>query len=229
MKSVVLPLFIMLTTAASALPQVDRGKMTGHVMDAQRGTPLSDATIVLSEAGIQGLTASNGRYFLINVPPGVYTVIAHREGYQPVTARNIRILAGVTREQNFTLSPAAPEPELPDETFNRDLFTPEEIMRYRSTIDLTNAQRDSITSMLRAVQSRILELQWRVAEQRQGLSELLARRAPEETAVREQMGRLLAAENAIKTEHLTLLVRIRRVLSEVQQERLRGLRELGQR
>lgn len=102
--------FAVLSVAYLARPQVaaaQTGKLTGVVRDATTNQPLEGVEVFIEGSGLTAYTASNGRFFLISVPPGVYTVIARRPGFQSVSARNVNIAIDVTREQDFNLNQAA--------------------------------------------------------------------------------------------------------------------------
>jgi outer membrane receptor protein involved in Fe transport len=83
------------------------GKLTGVVTDQATGAPLDGAQIFLQGTGLTTLTSSNGRYFLINVPPGTYSVLARRIGYQSIEKNNVTVQIDVSRDVSFALSAAA--------------------------------------------------------------------------------------------------------------------------
>jgi outer membrane receptor protein involved in Fe transport len=82
------------------------GKLTGIVTDAQSGAPLEGAQLILQGTGISALTGSNGRYFIVNVPPATYTVLVRRIGYTSAEVRNVFVQIDVTRTVDVQLSPA---------------------------------------------------------------------------------------------------------------------------
>jgi hypothetical protein len=100
----------LLLAAFVFLPQVARaqtGKITGVVTDAQSGQPLDGVQILIRGTGIGTLTDDNGRYFILNVPPATYTVLARRIGFQTVGRSNVLVIIDVTATVNFQLQPAA--------------------------------------------------------------------------------------------------------------------------
>lgn len=99
-----LAVFVLLAAAVPAA-EAQTGKLTGVVTDAQSGVPLEGAQLILQGTGITALTGSNGRYFLVNVPPGTYTVLARRIGYTSAEVRNVFIQIDVTRTVDVELSP----------------------------------------------------------------------------------------------------------------------------
>lgn len=91
-----------LALAASPL-RAQTGKLTGVVTDRQTGEPLSGVQVYLEGTGRGALTQENGRYFLINIPPGEYTVVAQLIGYATVRKEGVLISIDVTRTLDFEL------------------------------------------------------------------------------------------------------------------------------
>ena len=85
------------TFAAPAAAQT--GKLTGVVTDQQTGQPVPGAQITVEELGRTILTNERGIYFLINLPPGVYTVSAQVLGYATVRRENVQVSIDVTRRR----------------------------------------------------------------------------------------------------------------------------------
>ncbi len=100
-------LFATVLGAALAAPitaaQAQTGKLTGIVTDAESGKPVEGVAVVIQGTTLGANTNSAGRYFIIQVPPGTYTVQARRLGFQSVNATDVRIAIDVTREQNFKM------------------------------------------------------------------------------------------------------------------------------
>jgi Carboxypeptidase regulatory-like domain/TonB-dependent Receptor Plug Domain len=92
--------------AVTAPAAAQSGKLTGWVTDARSGDPLGGVEIVLQGTGLSALTAANGRFFLLSVPPGGHVVVARRVGYQAVEIHNVIILLDLTRSLDVRLSPA---------------------------------------------------------------------------------------------------------------------------
>ncbi len=100
-------LFATLLGAALAAPiaiaQAQTGKLTGVVTDTETGKPIDGAAVVIQGTTLGAITNATGRYFIIQVPPGTYTVQARRLGYQSVSATSVNISIDATRDQNFKL------------------------------------------------------------------------------------------------------------------------------
>lgn len=94
---------ILLPRAASA----QNGKISGVITDAGTGQPIEGVQVVVQGTGYGALTQPNGRYFIISVPPGTYTVSARRIGYQSAEVSNVAVRIDATREIDFKLGQAS--------------------------------------------------------------------------------------------------------------------------
>lgn len=67
------------------------GKISGKVLDADSGDPLP-GTNVMIEGTTRGAAADqNGNFFILNLPPGVYTLRVQMMGYGVVRLKNVRV------------------------------------------------------------------------------------------------------------------------------------------
>ena len=88
------------------VPSVGAQQVTGRVLDQQTGQPLAAVQVFIPETGLGALTQQNGRYLLLNVPAGTYTLTAQRIGYREQTAE-ITVAAGATVVRDFAMSEEA--------------------------------------------------------------------------------------------------------------------------
>lgn len=100
-------LFGLLVVSPPTYAQITGGKLTGVVTDASTARPLATAQVFVEGTGLGALTQDNGRYFIVNVPPGTYTVVAQLIGYQTVRTENVLVGIDATRTVNFELAPSA--------------------------------------------------------------------------------------------------------------------------
>jgi Spy/CpxP family protein refolding chaperone len=119
---------------------------------------------------------------------------------------------------------AGPAPAPPDDPFGRFLFPPELIMGHQTELGLDEAQRTAIKEAVKSSQSRFLELQWDLHAESEKLAGLLGRPRVDERAALAQAETVMNLEREIKKTHLSLLVRIKNLLSEEQQARLMEIR-----
>ena len=99
-------LFALLTAWLLVVPGVGAQQVTGRVVDQQTGQPIAAVQVFIPGAGIGALSQQNGRYLLLNVPAGTYTLSAQRIGYREQTAE-ITVAAGATVVRDFALSEEA--------------------------------------------------------------------------------------------------------------------------
>ena len=82
------------------------GTITGTVTEASTMRPMSSAQVYLANTSLGTLTNQSGRYLILNVPPGTYTVTVERIGYGTAT-QEVTVSGGQTVEANFGLEPQA--------------------------------------------------------------------------------------------------------------------------
>lgn len=95
------------TPAASTQPPVSRGRLTGRVVDAATGLGISEAQIVIVGSTMGARTDLDGRYTLLNVPFGTYSIMARRLGYQPKQFDRVAVATTDATIVNFTIGTAA--------------------------------------------------------------------------------------------------------------------------
>ena len=118
------------------------------------------------------------------------------------------------------LAAQEPEPE-----FARHLFPPELVMQHQQAIRLTAEQRTSITQVIRDFQLKVVELQWKMQDEAQKLTELVQGTKVDEAQTLAQVDRVLGIEREIKRAHMGLLVRIKNSLTQDQQVALASMRD----
>ena len=87
------------------------GKISGRVTDKTNGEPLIGANVFIQSLKIGASTDVNGDYFILNVPPGIYTLTVSMIGYEKVNRTNVIIIIDRTTNQNFTLQTVSIEVE----------------------------------------------------------------------------------------------------------------------
>jgi hypothetical protein len=97
---------VMLAVFAGAAA-AQTGRITGVVTDQTTGAPLAGAQVFLEGTGRGTLTQDNGRYFLINVAPGTYTLAVQLIGYATVRRQNVQVTIDLTRTVDFELASEA--------------------------------------------------------------------------------------------------------------------------
>ncbi len=109
MKKFLLVVLALSLMAGSILAQTSTGKLAGKVTDARTGDPLPGANILIMGTELGAATNARGEYFIINVVPGTYDVRVSFVGYATQTIKDVRIVAGITKELNVSLEEATAE------------------------------------------------------------------------------------------------------------------------
>ncbi len=78
------------------------GKISGTVTD-NTGMPLPGANVMIDNYSIGASTDINGKYIILNVTPGTYSITASFVGYQAEKMVGIVVKPGLTTEVNFVL------------------------------------------------------------------------------------------------------------------------------
>ncbi len=81
-----------------------KGKIAGKVVDAQTKSPLPGVNVIIEGTTMGAATNLKGEYFILNIPPGTYTVRAEMIGYIPVRKKQVRVGIDQTTIVNFELN-----------------------------------------------------------------------------------------------------------------------------
>jgi outer membrane receptor protein involved in Fe transport len=79
------------------------GKIKGKVIDKDSGEPILGANVVVEGTYFGAATDDEGDYYINNVPPGTYNLIASAVGYNKVRVENLSIKIDLTTEINIEL------------------------------------------------------------------------------------------------------------------------------
>lgn len=134
--------------------------------------------------------------------------------------KTLRVLFGL-----LVLITAAWAQKPPDDPIAQTLFPPELVMKYRMEINLDDGQSKAIKDAIQKAQARFLDMQWDMQSEAEKLIRLLQARPVDEAAVLAQMDQVLNREREIKKAQISLLIHIKNLLSEAQQNKLTELRQ----
>ncbi|HAD81041.1 MAG: hypothetical protein A2509_04420 [Candidatus Edwardsbacteria bacterium RIFOXYD12_FULL_50_11] len=81
------------------------GKIVGTVTDSETKEPVPGAVVELLGTSIGANTDLDGRYFIVNVPVGTYSLKARMMGFETVTITNVKSIMDLTTTINFKLKP----------------------------------------------------------------------------------------------------------------------------
>jgi Spy/CpxP family protein refolding chaperone len=116
------------------------------------------------------------------------------------------------------------QPQPGQDPIAQNLFPPELVMKYRSDINLDDRQVKAINDAIQKAQTKFLDMEWDMQSESQKLIQLLKARPTDENAVLAQVDRVLDREREIKKTQISLLVRIKNLLTDAQQNKLMELR-----
>ena len=83
------------------------GKISGTLKDANNGEPVVGANVIILGTNYGASTDLEGRYFIINIPPGDYNIKASYIGYGAQMQSGVRVIADKTIAVDFALTPEA--------------------------------------------------------------------------------------------------------------------------
>ena len=127
-------------------------------------------------------------------------------------------LAGVARAD------APSPPRAGDDPIAARLFPPELIMVHQQELGIDDKQRTAILREVEKTQSTMLPIQWQMQGATTELARLLDEPKLDEGKVLAQAEKVMDLERQLKRNHLTLLVRLRNLLTDAQRAKLKALR-----
>ena len=81
------------------------GKLAGTVYDASQNAPLGFTNVVVQGTSLGAVSDENGRYVILDVPPGVYNVVCTYIGYSSLEVQELTVISGLTTTQDFRMQP----------------------------------------------------------------------------------------------------------------------------
>jgi len=99
----------MVCLASISLVAGTTGKIAGKVTDASTGDPLAGTNVQVVGSDRGAAANFNGRYSILNLPPGVYTIRFTMMGYTSLIMENVHVSIDLTTTINADLSPTVLE------------------------------------------------------------------------------------------------------------------------
>ena len=116
-----------------------------------------------------------------------------------------------------------------DDAFARAMFDPQLVLRHAQEIGLTAAQRKTIFEELKAAQSALAPMQVDMSQRALELQEQVEAPRVDEAKALAMVDQVLKIENEVKKRQVTLIVRVKNLLTPEQQAKLRALRDASPR
>ena len=101
-----MPLFLVLTALCMQVAVAGNGKIEGVIRGAD-GTGVSGANVVVQGTALGAAADANGHYFILNVPPGQYTLRASSVGFTTQVLTNVLVRSDQFVTLNFQLNAEA--------------------------------------------------------------------------------------------------------------------------
>ena len=101
-KVIVLMLALIFLVTSNLWPGTT-GKIAGKVFDESTGEPLPGANVIVVGTPMGTSTDVDGFYFIINIPPGGYSVAVSYMGYDRLTKSGVRVSIDRTTSLDFAL------------------------------------------------------------------------------------------------------------------------------
>ena len=108
MKRLILGFILLLLMGTSALATT-AGKITGVITDAATGETLPGANVTLEGTRKGATTDTEGRYLILAVDPGMYSLTATMVGYGTEKKEAVQVIVDYTSTVNFALKEASLE------------------------------------------------------------------------------------------------------------------------
>jgi Spy/CpxP family protein refolding chaperone len=112
-----------------------------------------------------------------------------------------------------------------DDPIAQVLYPPELVMKFHQEINLDEGQSKAIKEIIQKAQTKFLDMQWDMQSEAEKLIKLLKSHPVDESAVLAQVDQVLNREREIKKAQISLLIHIKNLLSEAQQNKLTELRQ----
>ena len=80
------------------------GKLAGKVTIKDSGEPMMGANVIINDTNLGAASDADGNYYILQVPPGTYSVRFTMIGYQDLIMNNVRIQVDLTTTINASLS-----------------------------------------------------------------------------------------------------------------------------
>jgi hypothetical protein len=149
-RRVILAAAFLAVIAAGTSQAATTGKIAGQIVEAESGQPIPGVAVVIDGLRLGATSDPDGRYVIISVPPGTYSVSASLMGYAPVTVTRVIVNIDRTTPVDYELTESAIEVEgitvvaereviQLDVAGSRSTLSAEDIMAVSSVTNLASA------------------------------------------------------------------------------------------
>ncbi|NUN70829.1 MAG: TonB-dependent receptor [Bacteroidetes bacterium] len=100
---------VLLLLGTSTLFAGITGKLAGNIIDKDTKEPIIGASVVIVGTNFGSAADIEGNYFILNIPPGAYTIRISAIGYQSALFKNVQISVDATTKLDAILASSAVE------------------------------------------------------------------------------------------------------------------------
>ncbi len=125
----------------------------------------------------------------------------------------------------FLLALLLPPPAPPEDPIGQKLYPPELIMAHQQELGIDDKQRDAIVKEVQNAQTTITKLSWQMQAEAERMAKLLDSPKVDEKQTLAQADKVMNIEREVKKAHLTLLIRLKNLLTDAQRQKLAQLRK----
>ena len=100
---------LFITITIMGVLSASNGKITGKVSEKATGSPAVGVNVILIDTYLGAATDENGRFTILNIPPGTYSIRVDAIGFATITMKDVRVTTAQTTELSFTLEEAVIE------------------------------------------------------------------------------------------------------------------------
>ncbi len=136
------PLLICLLFSSSAFAGVT-GKITGVVLNKETGEPMEYVNVIVEDTHLGAMTDANGKFFILNVPPGSYKVRAESMGFSQQRQTEVKVFSDRNTPLRFELIPVVIE----SEEFQTEVVATRALIQADVTSSMRTVGSESIEQM----------------------------------------------------------------------------------
>ena len=153
-------------------------------------------------------------------------VLAQQPGSTPAPAPGTPQPGNPPTHVRSGQQPGGPPPRMSgaQDVIGGNFFPPELVMQNQKAIGLTEEQTTAIRAEMQKNMERFTDLQWQQSAAQETLNNLLKAEHVDEKETLAELDKLLTIEGEIKKLHLTVMMRLKNLLTPEQQTKLRELR-----
>ncbi len=100
-------MMILLVVSSNIILGQSKGKISGVVIDAETKEPLPGANVIIEGTSYGAATNIDGQYYIINLEPKIYTLVASYIGYNKAVIEHVEVNTGQTTVINISLTSKA--------------------------------------------------------------------------------------------------------------------------